>query len=84
MAATGVRTDRRKGDRRMTVIPGGRGKGPGMALVLRSQMVEKLIDEMVAWGDFAEWLRQAAKVAEQHQKDAYRRVQSWDRPGDAS
>lgn len=84
MAATGIRERRQGGDRRMTVIPGGRGKGPGMALVLRSQMVERLMDEMVAWGDFAAWLRQAADVAEAHQKATWKRVQGWDRPGDAS
>lgn len=75
-----VQVERRHGDRRMTAIPGGRGKGPGMALVLRSQMVERLMDEMVAWGDFAAWLRQAANVAEAHQKAAYKRVKGWDKP----
>jgi hypothetical protein len=75
-----VDIDRRNGERRLTVLAGGRGKGPGMAVVLRSQMVEKLMDEMIAWGDFATWLKQAAKVAEAHQAAAYKRVRSWDNP----
>jgi len=75
-----VNVERRNGERRLTVLPGGRGKGPGMVSVLRGQLVEKLMEEMVAWGDFAAWLRQAAKVAEAHQGAAFKRVKGWDHP----
>jgi hypothetical protein len=73
-----VQLDRRQGDRRLTVMPGGRGKGPGMAIVLRAQLVEHHIDDQVDWSEVAKAARQIATFADSRQAKAWKRVKSWD------
>ena len=51
--------ERRNGERRLTVVAGGRGRGPGMVTVLRGQLVEHHCDDQVDWHEVAE----AAKVS---------------------
>ena len=76
--------DRRQGERRLTVLNGGRGKGPGMVTALRSQIVEHHMEDLARWAEVAEAMRRAAAYAEACQKRAYDRVRSWDNPEPAA
>lgn len=73
-----VQLERRHGDRRLTVLPGGRGKGPGMVTVLRGQLVEHHMDDQVDWSEVAEAADKIAAFARGRQRKAWIRVKSWD------
>jgi len=73
-----VDIERRNGDRRLTVLAGGRGKGPGMVQVLRGQLVEHHMDDQVDWHEVAKAAHQIAVFAEGRQRKAWARVKSWD------
>jgi len=70
--------ERRNGDRRMTVLPGGRGKGPGQVCVLRAQLVEHHMDDQVDWHEVAEAATKIADFARGRQDRAWTRVKAWD------
>jgi len=75
--------ERRLGDRRLTVLSGGRGKGPGMVTVLRAQLVEHHIEDQVDWHEVAEAATKIADFARGRQQKAWSRVKSWDAKGPA-
>ena len=76
--------ERRNGDRRMIVLPGGRGKGPGQVCVLRAQLVEHHMEDLASWSEVGEAARRIAQYAEGRQRRAFQRVGSWDGPKDAA
>jgi len=70
--------ERRSGERRLTVVAGGRGLGPGMVTVLRGQLVEHHMDDQTDWHEVAEAAAKIADFARGRQRRAWDRVRSWD------
>lgn len=69
----------------LEVLPGGRGLGPGKVVLLRSAVVEGLLEQQVEYAEMAEWaeeqVRRLSKLASHYrrrQRDCWERIAAFD------
>ena len=75
----------------LTVIPGGRGLGPGRLVLDRSSVINDLMDRLVECDETARWHENAAgthqtlaKLWRKRQAEAHARLGALDGPGSAA